>query len=61
MPLLFWLGLRWGEDMTVTSLQHRMIDVRGGLDARESVLRAIVVVAVLALAPLSVLLWFNRL
>jgi hypothetical protein len=38
-----------------------MIDVRGALDARKSVLMAIVAVAVLAVAPLSVFLWFNRL
>lgn len=61
IPLLFWLGFRWAENMTVTSFQHRTIDVRGGLDARKSVLMAIVAVAVLAVAPLSVLLWFNRL
>jgi hypothetical protein len=35
--------------------------VRGGLAARKSVLMAIAAVAVLAVAPLSVLLWFNRL
>jgi exosortase/archaeosortase family protein len=61
IPLLFWLGLRWGENMTVASFQQRPIDVRGGLDARKSILMAIVAVAVLAVAPLSVLLWFNRL
>jgi exosortase A len=61
MPLLLWLGLKWQENMTVTSFQHRTIDVRGGLDARKSVLMAIAAVAVLAVAPLSVLLWFNRL
>jgi len=61
IPLLFWLGLRWAEKMTVTSLQHRTIDVRGSLDARKSVLMAIAAVAVLAVAPLSVFLWFNRL
>ena len=61
IPLLFWLGLRWAENMPVTSFQHRTMDVRGGLDARKSVLMAIVAVAVLAVAPLSVLLWLNRL
>jgi exosortase len=61
IPLLFWLGLRWAENMTVTSLQHRTINVRGGLDARKSVLMALAAVAVLAVAPLLVLLWFNRL
>jgi hypothetical protein len=61
MPLLFWLGLSWAEKMTVTSFQHRTIDVRGGPDAREIVLMAIVAVAVLAVAPLSVWQWFNRL
>ena len=60
IPLLFWLGLRWAESLTVTSLQHRTMDVRGGLDARKSVLMAIAAVAVLAVAPLSVWLWFNR-
>jgi exosortase A len=61
MPVLLWLGLRWQEHMTVTSFQHRTLDVRGGLDARKSVLIAIAAVAVLAVAPLSVLLWLNRL
>ena len=61
IPLLFWIGLKWAENMTVTSLQHRTIDVRGGLDVRKSVLMAIAAVAVLAVAPLSVFLWFNRL
>lgn len=61
IPFLFWLGSRWSENVTVTSSQHRTIDVRGGLDARKSVLMAIAAVAVLAVAPLSVLLWFNRL
>jgi len=61
IPLLFWIGLKWAENMTGTSLRRRTIDVRGGFEARKSVLMAIVAVAVLAIAPLSVLLWFNRL
>ncbi len=61
MPLLFWIGLRWAENMTVTSIQHRTIDVRGSLDTRRTVLMAIAAVAVLAVAPLSVWLWFDHL
>ncbi len=58
MPLLFWIGLRWAENMTVTSFQHRMRDVRCGIDTRKTILMAIAAVAVLAVAPLSVWLWF---
>ena len=57
LPLLFWLGLRWGENMTVTSSQHHTPDVRRGLDTRRTILIAIAAVAVLAVAPLSVWLW----
>ncbi|MEP6959028.1 MAG: exosortase A [Nitrospirota bacterium] len=57
LPLLFWLGLRWGENMTVTSSQRPTPDVRCGLDTRRTILMAIAAVAVLALAPLSVWLW----
>jgi hypothetical protein len=61
IPLLFWLGLRWAENMTGTSFQHCTSGVRGGLDARKSILMAVAAVAVLAVAPLIVLFWFNRL
>ena len=61
MPLLFWLGLRWAENMSADTLQHGTLDVRRDLDTRKTVLIAIAAVAVLAVAPLSVLLWFNRL
>jgi hypothetical protein len=33
-----WFGLRWAVNMTVSSSQHRTIDVRGDLDARKIVL-----------------------
>lgn len=60
IPLLFWLGLQWGGNMTDTSLQYRTTEVHGGFNARKSVFMAVAAVAVLAVAPLSVLLWFNR-
>lgn len=60
MPLLLWVGLRWQENMTATSFKHP-VDVRGDLDARRTIMFAIAAVAVLALAPLSVWLWGNRL
>ncbi len=61
MALLFWIGLRWAENMTVTSSQRRTLGVRGDIDTRKTILMAIAAVAVLAVAPLSVWLWFNRL
>ena len=61
MPLLFWLGLRWQENMTVTSFQHRTLDVRRGLDTRKTIFMAFAALAVLAVAPLSVWLWLDRL
>jgi len=61
MPLLFWIGLRWAESMTGTSFQHRTVDVRYGIDIRKTILMAIAAVAVLAVAPLSIWLWSNRL
>lgn len=60
IPLLFWFGFRWSEKMTAISPEHRTVDVRDSLDARKSVLMAVAAVAVLAVAPLSVLLWFPR-
>ncbi len=60
IPLLFWFGLRWGGNMTDTSFQYRTTEVQGGFNARKSVVMAVAAVAVLAVAPLSVLLWFHR-
>ena len=55
IPLLFWLGLRWRE--SVTSLEHRTIDVRDSIDTRKSALMAIAAIAVLAVGRFSVWLW----
>jgi len=61
MPLLLWLGLRWQENMTGTSFPHRTLDVRHGLDTRKTIFMAFAALAVLAVAPLSVWLWLDRL
>ena len=55
--LFFWLGLRWGENMSADTLQHGTLDIRRGLDTRKTVPFAIAAVAVLAVAPLSVWSW----
>jgi len=61
MLLLFWIGLRWAENMTVTSLQLRTLGVPRDLDTRKAILMAIAGVAVLAVAPLSAWLWSDLL
>jgi exosortase len=57
IPLLFWLGLRWQENTTVTSSQHATPDVHHDIGTRRTILMAVAAAAVLALAPLSVWLW----
>jgi len=61
MALLFWIGLRWAENMTDTSLQRRTLGVPRDLDTRTIILMAIAGVGVLAVAPLSVWLWSDLL
>ena len=61
MPLLFWIGLRWAENMTVTAFHNRTHGVRGDIDTRKAILMAIAGVAVLAAAPLSAWLWSDLL
>jgi len=60
IPLLFWFGFKWSENIAVNSPEHRMIDVHDSFDARKSILMAIAAVAMLAVPPLAVLLWFER-
>jgi len=61
MALLYWIGLRWAENMTITSSQRRTLGVRGDIDIHKTILMAIAAVAVLAVAPLSVWLWSDLL
>jgi exosortase len=61
MALLFLVGLRWAENMTVTSFQHRRLGIPGNIDTRKAILMAIAAVAVLAVAPLSAWLWSDLL
>jgi exosortase A len=61
MPLLFWIGLRWAENMTVTSFQGRMLGVPSDIDTRKAILMAVAGVVVLSVAPLSAWLWSDLL
>jgi exosortase A len=61
MPLLFWLGLRWAENMPADTLQHGPLDVCRGLDTRKTIFMAFAALAVLTVAPLSVWLGLDRL
>jgi exosortase len=60
IPLLFWFGFKWSQNMTVTASERRTISVDDRFDARKGALMAIAAVGVLAVAPLAVLLSSNR-
>jgi exosortase len=62
MPLLFWIGLRWAENMTVASISpSRTVGMSRDVDTRKTILMAIAGIAVLAIAPLSAWMWSDLL
>jgi len=61
MALLFWIGLRWSDNITATSFQRRTLGVPRDINTCKAILMAIASIAVLAVAPLSVWLWSDLL
>jgi exosortase A len=61
IPLLWWIGLRWGEEGLLTLPKHRAIDVKGTIDSRRTILTAVAAVAILAVGRLAGWIWFHDL
>jgi len=58
IPLLYWLGLKWADTRTIAWVPNRVPYARH--DTGRTLFMAIVSVALLAVAPLSVWLWLGH-
>jgi exosortase A len=59
MPFLLWLGLTWREDIAGIVLRRHALTVHPQLTPRRVILFAMAAVTLLAIAPLSVWLWYK--
>lgn len=55
IPLLCWIGLRWGDNGPTVSRESRVLTWQGCFDRRKSIVMAVVAVSALAIGRLSIL------